>query len=56
MIFQRTGLPPDEFMAKSRFARTFMFQSMIIQIEAEAEQRARDEAERQRQRQENRRR
>ncbi len=56
MIFQRTGIPPDEVMAKPRFTRTFMLQSMIVQLEAEAEQRSKEEAERQRQRQESRRR
>lgn len=36
-VFQRTGLPPDEFMRKPRGVRAFMLASMIVQIEAEAE-------------------
>lgn len=37
-IFQKTGMSPDEVMAKPRFIRTFLLKSMEVQIEAEAEQ------------------
>ncbi len=36
-IFQRIGLPPDEFMAKSPGVRAFMLASMRVQLEAEAD-------------------
>ena len=35
-IFQRTGVAPDEVIAKPRLARTFIFKSMEVQLEAEA--------------------
>jgi len=34
-IFQRTGLTPDEFWAKSEGARKFMLASMLLQLEME---------------------
>lgn len=40
-IFQRQGIPPDEFYAKSYKVRTFMMASMMVQLEAEEEERKR---------------
>jgi len=37
-IFQRTGLPPDEFWAKPDGARRFMLASMALKLEEEAKQ------------------
>lgn len=37
-IFQKTGMTPDEVMAKPRFIRTFLLKSTEVQMEAEAEQ------------------
>ena len=39
-IFQRAGIPPDEFMQKPRYVRLFMLKSMEVQIEAEAQEAA----------------
>ena len=36
-IFQRQGIPPDEFYAKPRKVRAFMLASMMVQLEAEDE-------------------
>lgn len=37
-IFQRLGIPPDEFYAKPYKVRAFMLASMLVQLEAEKEQ------------------
>jgi len=37
-IFQRQGIPPDEFYAKPYKVRAFMLASMLLQLEAEDEQ------------------
>ena len=37
-IFQRQGIPPDEFYAKPYKVRAFMLASMMVQLEAEEEQ------------------
>jgi len=37
-IFQRQGIPPDEFYAKPHKVRDFMLASTIVQLEAEEEQ------------------
>ena len=37
-IFQRQGIPPDEFYAKPYKVRAFMLASMLVQLEAEDEQ------------------
>ena len=37
-IFQRQGIPPDEFYAKPHKVRAFMLASMMAQLEAEEEQ------------------
>ena len=34
-IFQRQGIPPDEFYAKPYKVRDFMLASMMVQLEAE---------------------
>ena len=34
-IFQRQGIPPDEFYAKPYKVRAFMLASMMVQLEAE---------------------
>jgi len=34
-IFQRLGIPPDEFYAKPYKVRAFMLASMMVQLEAE---------------------
>ena len=36
-IFQRQGIPPDEFYAKPYKVRAFMLVSMRVQLEAELE-------------------
>lgn len=38
-IFQRQGIPPDEFYAKPYKVRKFMLASMMVQLEDEEEQR-----------------
>jgi len=35
-IFQRTGIPPDEVMAKPRGVRDFMLASMMLVLEHES--------------------
>ncbi len=37
-IFQRQGIPPDEFYAKSYKVRAFILASMAVQLEVEDEQ------------------
>ena len=37
-IFQRQGIPPDEFYAKPHKVRAFMLASMMVQLEDETEQ------------------
>ncbi len=37
-IFQRQGIPPDEFYAKPYKVRAFMLASMMVQLEVEEEQ------------------
>ena len=37
-IFQRQGIPPDEFYRKPYKVRAFMLASMMMQLEAEDEQ------------------
>jgi hypothetical protein len=37
-VFQRLGITPDEFYAKSYKVRAFMLASMRVQLEAEEEQ------------------
>jgi len=37
-IFQRQGIPPDEFYTKPHKVRAFMLASMMVQLEAEEEQ------------------
>ena len=37
-IFQRQGIPPDEFYRKPYKVRAFMLGSMMVQLEAEEEQ------------------
>ena len=37
-IFQRQGIPPDEFYQKPYKVRAFMLASMMVQLEAEEEQ------------------
>jgi len=37
-IFQRQGIPPDEFYTKDYKTRTFMLVSMMVQLEDETEQ------------------
>lgn len=36
-IFQRQGIPPDEFYQKPYKVRAFMLASMMVQLEAEEE-------------------
>jgi hypothetical protein len=39
MIFQKTGLAPDEFWTKPKGVRKFMLASMMLELELEEKER-----------------